>query len=137
MKKTLPIFAALIMFCAGCWSPNYNKIPLQTSDIPYILADGNYMDNKGNLHPNQHNVWAMSQADVFDYMKYIRNIEPPKDVVDKVSSYTNRIPLDYKVLIFIILVISLITLFVVFKIKISKLKKKLEKIQEEATTLED
>ena len=79
MKKSLTLLALATCFITGCFTPNYNKIPLQANEIPYVLADGDYRDNQGNLHVNQHNMWAMSQADVFDYMKYVRNLAPVKE----------------------------------------------------------
>lgn len=90
MKKIL--FTVLLSaLCAGCWSPNYNKIPLQENDIPYVLADGDYMDNKGNLHTNQKNVWAMSQSDVFDYMKYVRKLSADESALEKLKDVPKKI----------------------------------------------
>lgn len=60
---------AAISLSSGCLTPKYDKIPLERSEIPYILADGDYVDVNGNLHENQHNVWAMQEADVYDYVR--------------------------------------------------------------------
>lgn len=70
---TVALVAATI-FC-GCLSTeiNYDKIPLATGDEPYILANGDYMDNKGFLHVGQTNVWALSQSDVYDYVRWLRD----------------------------------------------------------------
>lgn len=87
MKRTT-LFATLLLLITGCFTPNYKKIPLQTSEIPYVLADGDYKDNQGNIHPNQHNVWAMSQADVYDYMKYVRQLAPIKQIPPQSSQKT-------------------------------------------------
>lgn len=84
MKKNLKdfgiaIIATLISVCitlvSGCFSSkiNYANIPLATGDEPYILAPGNYMDNKGQLHIAQTNVWAMSQKDVYEYVRWLRD----------------------------------------------------------------
>ena len=84
MKKNLKdfgiaIIATLISVCitlvSGCFSSkiNYTNIPLATGDEPYILAPGNYMDNKGQLHIAQTNVWAMSQKDVYEYVRWLRD----------------------------------------------------------------
>lgn len=90
MKKILSI-VLLSALCSGCWTPNYQKIPLQTSDVPYVLADGDYMDNRGNLHPNQKDVWAMSQADVYDYMKYVRNLSVKESTIEKLKDAPKKI----------------------------------------------
>ena len=97
MKKSLVLSALLsLVTLTGCFTPNYNKIPLQANEIPYVLADGDYRDNQGNLHLNQHNMWAMSQADVFDYMKYVRNLAPVKEVKPQ-SSLNSTLFADEKV----------------------------------------
>ena len=104
MKSVLFIIITASLL-GGCWSPNYNKIPLQENDVPYILEDGDYRDNQGVMHPNQHNVWAMSQSDVFDYMTYVRSKheEPAK------RSFVNKI--DKKVVI-ISIAVALVLLLV-------------------------
>ena len=76
-NKSIFITVALVaasVFC-GCLSTkiNYDKIPLATGDEPYILASGDYMDNKGFLHVGQTNVWALSQKDVYDYVRWLRD----------------------------------------------------------------
>ena len=134
-----------MILLAGCFSPNYSKIPLQTSDIPYILADGDYRDVEGNVHPKQHNVWAMSQADVYDYMKYIRKLAP-KPVSDipqsatfweKVKSLPSR--MTKNTVIYILLgVIGFIFAFVLIqRARIRKLKKIMEEQQNEDELLND
>ena len=133
MKRTL--IALLLLTVTGCFTPNYKNIPLQTSEIPYVLADGDYKDNQGQIHPNQHNVWAMSQADVYDYMKYIRQLAPVKQVPPPSPTNTSlfkdeKIPYLPKFitktrLLFlgIALFISLIILVFILKAKVKRLKK--------------
>ena len=136
MKKSLA-FSVLFSLVAltGCFTPNYNKIPLQANEIPYVLADGDYLDNQGNLHVNQHNMWAMSQADVYDYMKYVRNLSPVKEVKPQ-SSLNQSLFTDEKVpylpkfvtktrLLFIgvALFLTLIILVILLKSKVKRLKK--------------
>ena len=114
MKNILPIVLTAV-FLGGCWSPNYNKIPLQENDVPYILEDGDYRDNQGVIHPNQHNVWAMSQSDVFDYMTYVRSKreEPSK------RSFVNKI--DKKVVV-ISMAVALVLLSVALVAALKKRK---------------
>lgn len=135
MKKLALVAALLATLATGCFTPNYNKIPLQANEIPYVLADGDYRDNQGNLHVNQHNMWAMSQADVFDYMKYVRNLAPVKEVKPQ-SSLNSSIFADEKIpylpgfitksrLLFAGMAIFLTLIILVFllKRKVKKLKK--------------
>ncbi len=117
MKKILQI-ALLAALCAGCWTPNYNKIPLQTSDVPYVLADGDYMDNKGNMHPNQKNVWAMSQADVFDYMKYVRNLSPKESTTEKILNAPKKITKNHIIYTLCATTVVLLVVVLVCVIKI-------------------
>lgn len=49
------------------------------------------MDNRGNLHPNQKDVWAMSQADVYDYMKYVRNLSVKESAIEKLKDAPKKI----------------------------------------------
>lgn len=118
MKKILPLIV-LSALLTGCWTPNYDKIPLQTSDIPYILADGDYMDNRGVLHPNQHDVWAMSQADVYDYMKYVRKLSNDKTALDKLKDAPKKITKNHVIytLIGTIAVLLIIIGVCVYRIK--------------------
>ena len=125
--------------CSGCWTPNYNKIPLQTSDVPYVLADGDYMDNKGVLHTNQHDVWAMSQADVFDYMKYIRNQSAKTNIIrsnetfwDKIKAFPSKITKNHIIYGMFGIIILFIVGWMIQKRKIKKLQKVIEE-----TRLED
>ena len=126
MKK-LALAALLATLATGCFTPNYNKIPLQANEIPYVLADGDYRDNQGNLHINQHNMWAMSQADVF--------LAPVKEVKPQ-SSLNSSIFADEKIpylpgfitksrLLFVGMAIFLTLIILVFllKRKVKKLKK--------------
>lgn len=64
-----------ITLVSGCFSSkiNYSNIPLAVGDEPYILAPGDYMDNNGKLHVAQTNVWAMTQKDVYEYVKWLRD----------------------------------------------------------------
>ncbi len=121
MKSVLFIIIAASLL-GGCWSPNYNRIPLQENDVPYILEDGDYRDNQGVIHPNQHNVWAMSQSDVFDYMTYVRTKreEPTK------RSFTSK--MDKKVVI-ISMALALVLLSVV--LVATRKKRKHDKKKEE------
>jgi hypothetical protein len=112
MKKILLICAAMFIFC-GCWSPNYSKIPLQQNDIPYILADGDYMDNQGALHKNQHNVWALSQADVYDYMTYVRRIGETKSTVQEIASIPSKITKTHIILAISILFDVLLLILII------------------------
>ena len=136
MKLKFALVATLLAaLTTGCFTPNYNKIPLQANEIPYVLADGDYKDNQGNLHINQHNMWAMSQADVFDYMKYVRQLSPVKEVKPQ-SSLNSSIFADEKIpylpgfitktrLLFVGMAIFLTLIILVFllKRKVKKLKK--------------
>lgn len=135
MKKTLAFVSLLATLATGCFTPNYNKIPLQANEIPYVLADGDYKDNQGNLHVNQHNMWAMSQADVFDYMKYVRNLSPVKEVKPQ-SSLNSSIFANEKIpylpgfitktrLLFagVALFITLIIMVFILKRRVKNLKK--------------
>lgn len=137
MKLKFALVATLLAasLTTGCFTPNYNKIPLQANEIPYVLADGDYKDNQGNLHINQHNMWAMSQADVFDYMKYVRNLSPVKEVKPQ-SSLNSSIFANEKIpylpgfitktrLLFVGLAVFLTLIILVFllKRKVKKLKK--------------
>jgi len=71
------LISAGITLLSGCISSkiNYSNIPLATGDEPYILAPGDYMDNKGNLHLAQTNVWVMTQKDVYEYVRWLRDHE--------------------------------------------------------------
>lgn len=70
----ITLFLCLVTFLCGCTTKiNYDKIPLTVGDEPYILMPGNYMDINGFMHLNQTNVWALSQKDVFEYVKWIRD----------------------------------------------------------------
>ena len=135
MKRLALVATLLAALTTGCFTPNYNKIPLQANEIPYVLADGDYRDNQGNLHINQHNMWAMSQADVFDYMKYVRNLAPVKEVKPQ-SSLNSTLFADEKIpylpkfitktrLLFVglALVLTLIIMVFLLKSKVKKLKK--------------
>ena len=137
MKLKFALVATLLAtsLTTGCFTPNYNKIPLQANEIPYVLADGDYKDNQGNLHINQHNMWAMSQADVFDYMKYVRQLSPVKEVKPQ-SSLNSSIFADEKIpylpgfitktrLLFVGMAVFLTLIILVFllKRKVKKLKK--------------
>ena len=122
MKKIL-IAMILSALCAGCWTPNYDKIPLQTSDIPYVLADGDYMDNHGNLHPNQKNVWAMSQADVFDYMKYVRKISSDESALDKLKNAPKKITKNHVIYTLIGTIVVLLIIIGVCVHRILKARK--------------
>lgn len=118
MKKIL--FTILLSaLCAGCWSPNYNKIPLQENDIPYVLADGDYVDNRGNLHTNQKNVWAMSQADVYDYMKYVRKLSADESTLEKLKDVPKKITKNHVIytLIGTIVVLLIIVGVCVYRIR--------------------
>lgn len=147
MKKLALVATLLATLATGCFTPNYNKIPLQANEIPYVLADGDYKDNQGQIHYNQHNMWAMSQADVFDYMKYVRNLAPVKEVKPQ-SSLNSTLFADEKVpylpgfitktrLLFVGMAIFLTLIILVFllKRKVKKLKK--YRIQEVVTEVED
>lgn len=117
MKKILQI-ALLVALCSGCWTPNYSKIPLQTSDVPYVLADGDYMDNKGNMHPNQKNVWAMGQADVFDYMKYVRNLSAKESTTEKILNAPKKITKNHVIYTLAATTVVLLIIVIVCVIKI-------------------
>lgn len=118
MKKILHVIL-LAALCAGCWTPNYRKIPLQTNDIPYVLADGDYTDNEGNLHVNQKNVWAMGQADVYDYMKYIRRNSVKESTIEKLKNAPKKITKNHIMytLLATVVVLSLLVTACVIKIK--------------------
>ena len=92
-------------------------------------------------------LWAMSQADVFDYMKYVRNLAPVKEVKPQ-SSLNSTLFADEKVpylpgfitktrLLFVGMAIFLTLIILVFllKRKVKKLKK--YRIQEVVTEVED
>jgi hypothetical protein len=126
MKTKMHLVLALsaLLACAGCFSPDYKKIPLQTNEIPYILADGDYVDNKGKVHTDQHNVWAMSQADVFDYMSYIRKNGP---IQNPASSRMDSIKGFFtKTRVIIMLSITTVLFLVAFILERRKRKEKVD-----------
>lgn len=89
MKRiTTPLAAAVAaFFCvSGCLTPKYDKIPLERNEIPYILADGDYTDVNGNVHSNQHNVWAMQEADVYDYVRGLAPSTKRGGVMERIKS---------------------------------------------------
>lgn len=72
LVSALSAFSTIMSSCLST-DINYDKVPLAVGDEPYILAPGDYMDTKGFLHVAQTNVWALSQSDVYEYVRWVRD----------------------------------------------------------------
>ena len=74
MKKFIVVACVMLMsmFC-GCRNTKINDIPLTEGEIPYVLPIGTYYDIDGVEHVETHVRWSMSQEDVFNYVKWLRD----------------------------------------------------------------
>ena len=92
MKANLRAALAVLLTVSavGCFTPKYQKIPLEKNEIPYVLADGDYTDKDGNIHKDQHNMWAMSEADVYGYIKSLTRQEKKTSFLDRIKGITKE-----------------------------------------------
>ena len=112
------IAAAILL--SGCFTPKYDKIPLEKGDVPYILADGDYVDVEGNVHQNQHNVWAMQESDVYNY---VRSLVPGKRKTGMAEKFEVATKLDIKWLAIAILLAIGTGMLVIILVLRRKLRK--------------
>lgn len=80
MNRCLTVLAVSCLIFSGCKTKNkWEDVPLTEGDVPYVLPPGEYIDITGKTHIETKNRWSLSEGDVYNYIKYLKEKDDNKN----------------------------------------------------------